>query len=139
MQAATMQRERVSEFFVYSLQLTFAETLDVIKIDPDSDFELMRLTMFAAESNQPQTRASRRLPLVELQILDTGSGRGVFEQGVSVPAIFGDGSVPFILPTTHWFERGTQARVITTGGAEVDAILLWINLIGRKRYERGPL
>lgn len=138
MQAVMSRQVIASEFFVYSRgPLTFVERLDTIPIDTDADFELLRLSMWADDGG-PITAETRRLPLVDLQIFDTANGRGVFAAPVPIAALFGDGTQPFILPTTHWFKRGSQA-VLQTSGDEVDAVALWVNLIGRKRFERGPL
>ena len=67
---------------------------DAINIQADSDFILYKLSAFAIENPVVggQTTSTRVLPLVTVQITDTGSGRQIFESPVPIPAIFGDGS-----------------------------------------------
>jgi hypothetical protein len=138
MQVEATRREYLrDEFFVYVHSMVFFEPLDVIKFDTDADFELQRLSMFMTPDGSPQTEESRYLAQVDINIFDTATGRNVFAAPLSTAELFGDGRVPFILPTTHWFKRGTQARIDTTGGSDFENGNLWLALIGRKRFAPG--
>lgn len=128
-----------TEFFTYALRVVIPNAArDVIRLDTDADFELQRLSCFFTVDDGPQTENTRLLPQVSINLLDTGTGRTVFGGYVLTSELFGDGRVPFILPTTHFFKRGAQVQVQydpIDPGPDFDNGELWLLLIGRKHYE----
>lgn len=100
------------DFFAYTisfLALAAGTTQEgSIQIQSDSDFELQKLSQFSDIAAALQTDATRVLPLVTLQITDTGTGRQMFQAAVPIPALFGDGQIPFILPVTKMFSRNAS-------------------------------
>lgn len=108
-----------------------------INIQADSDFVVQKLTYFATIADAAQTADTRVIPLISLQITDAGSGRNLFEEAVSVPAIFGTGELPFILPTPKLF---SARSTITINISNFDAAATYrINLsfIGYKIFRTG--
>ncbi len=111
---------------------------DAINIQADSDFILYKLSAFAIENPVVggQTTSTRVLPLVTVQITDTGSGRQIFESPVPIPAIFGDGSLPFILPAPRRFASNSVISINYTNisGAAALTYDIYLTFIGVKIY-----
>lgn len=109
---------------------------DQVQIQADSAFEIQKLTMFADIADAAQTEESRVLPLVTVQITDTGTGRQLFAEAVSIPALFGDGRFPFILPTTKLL---SPSSVLSFDFANYSAATPYSNLqlllIGTKIFD----
>lgn len=108
-----------------------------VQVQADSDFALQKLSYFADIAGAAQTADSRVVPLITLQIIDTGSGRNLFESAVMIPAIFGTGELPFVLPTPRVF---AARSTITLNVANVSASTTYnlrLNLIGYKIFRPG--
>jgi hypothetical protein len=69
-----------------------------INIRAHADFVLHKISFFADIAGAVQTDSSRVLPLVTLQLTDTGSGKQFFSDTIPVPALMGSGQLPHILP-----------------------------------------
>ena len=74
-----------------------------IIVQADSAFKLMKLGLMADIAGAAQTESSRVVPLVTMQITDTGSGRNLFSAAVALGALFGNGPLPHILPIPRLF------------------------------------
>ena len=126
------------DFFAYTL--TFASLLagtaaqGAIQIQSDSDFELSKFTMFADIAQAAQTEATRVLPLVTIQITDTGTGRSLFSSLLPIPAIMGDGRIPFILPVPKIFSANASVAVQVANFANATDYNLRLLLIGAKIF-----
>lgn len=117
------------EFYVYTQNFTSDLNNAVaptgtgngsINIQADSDFVLQKLTYFADIAKAAQTENTRVIPLMSIQIRDTGSGRDIIENATPVSNIFGTGQLPFILPTKKLFlARSTIAITVTNFDAAV--------------------
>lgn len=130
----------INEFDAPPGTLTFIQDQDVCKLDTDADFECKRLVMFSDRTQGPQTEATRDLPNFNFNIRDNATGRTIFAGFASVPEIFGDGRVPFVLPTSHFFRRGGQAQMLynpADPGPDFEAVTVWLVMVGVKHYERG--
>lgn len=108
-----------------------------IQILADSHFELQKLSFFADIAGAAQTDSSRVLPLVTIQITDTGTGEQLFNIPVPIPAIMGDGRIPFILPTTRVFDPSAAVIVSLVNYSAATAYLTRVLLIGAKIYKYG--
>jgi len=95
------------DFFIYGtgvVTMAAAATGNAtIQVQADAAFELQKLAFFADIAGAAQTDSTRVLPLVTVQITDQGSGRQLFSVAVPIPAMMGDGTMPFILPVTKIF------------------------------------
>jgi hypothetical protein len=129
------------DFFVYGVNFLAlapaAATSSAIQIQADSDFELQKLAFFADIAGGTETEATRGLPLVTLQITDTGTGRQVFSIPVPIPAIMGDGRIPFILPTTKIFSSNASVTFDVVNYSAATTYNLRLLLIGSKLFRFG--
>lgn len=129
------------DFFVYAinfLSLAPAATANgAIQIQADSDFETQKLAMFADIAAAAQTEDTRVLPLVSLQVQDTGTGRQIFNIAVPIPAIMGDGRIPFILPTTKIFSKNASVAFSVTNFSAATTYNLRLLMIGSKIFTYG--
>jgi hypothetical protein len=127
------------DFFVYTINFDAlaagAADQGAIQIQTDSDFELQKLTAFADIALAAQTADSRVLPLVTIQLQDTGTGRNLFNAPVAIPGLFGDGALPFILPTSKWFTRNASVAVQVANFSAATTYNLRVFLIGSKVFK----
>lgn len=138
-------------FFCYSLQgtdplstgITYNSDNDIMPLDTDADFECKRLTCFVNRDflGDPQTEATRQIPTGMLfNIRDNSTGRTLFNGFADAGELFGDGRIPFVLPTSHFFRRGGQAQVLyadaSLQGPDFANAQMWLIMVGVKHYER---
>ena len=120
------------EFFSYGttfLALANGAALtQSIQIQADSDFELQKLTCFDGTPNGQGGH-----PLATIQLIDTGTGRQLFNTPQLIPTVFGTGELPFILPVTRLFTANSvlQVQVSNLSGAQMD---LYLSFLGAKIY-----
>lgn len=133
--------QRRRDFFVYPLNFTGGNAVvagtaaqGAIQIQADSDFELTKFTMFADIGLANETESSRVLPLVTIQITDTGTGRALFSSPVPIPAIMGDGRIPFILPVPKIFSANASVAVQVANFSGATDYNLRLCLIGAKIF-----
>lgn len=135
------------EFFTYIIgtstdpliggSLTYDETFDFVRFNNDADFECRKLVCFADDIGDPQTDSSRRIPNFNFNIRDNATGRTLFNGFVSTAELFGDGKVPFILPTSHFFTRATIAQMLydpVTPGPDFLGPVVWLGMVGVKHF-----
>lgn len=110
-----------------------------INISADSDFYLTSLTYFADIAAALQTDATRVLPLINVQITDTGSGRQLLNAAVQVSTFAGTGDRPFRLIHPRKFARSTTIQVVATNAAVAGTVYatFTLNFVGFKLYELG--
>lgn len=129
------------DFFVYGITFLAlapaAATSGAIQIQADSDFELQKLSVFATVANAAQQASTRELPLVTVQITDTGTGRQMFNIPVPIPGIMGDGQIPFILPTTKIFSPNSSVTFDVSNFSAATTYNLRLMLIGCKLFTYG--
>lgn len=90
------------DYFVYSAVLngglaSGATDVASFNVDKDSDFLWTKATYWATDGTGV-TSATRLIPGVTITIKDTTSGRDIMTAPVPIPAMFGTGELPFILP-----------------------------------------
>jgi hypothetical protein len=126
------------DFFSYTITfaaLAAAVSADgQIQIQADSDFELQKWTYFADIAAAVQTESSRVLPLVTLQVTDQGVGRQMFSAAAAIPAIMGDGRIPFILPTTKVFNAKSTVLFTVANFSAATTYNLRLVLLGAKIF-----
>lgn len=136
--AAPTQRR---DFFAYAINffnLGAGQAQNgAIQIQADSDFELQKMAFFADIAGGPETADGRVLPLVALQITDTGTGRQIFNTDVPVPATMGDGQIPFILPTTKIFSANASVAFQVTNYSAATTYNLRLVCFGAKLFQYG--
>jgi hypothetical protein len=129
------------DFFVYGVNFAniaaATPSQAAVQIQADSDFELQKITYFADIAGADQTEATRVLPLISLQLIDTGTGRQLFNTPIALPAIGGDGRIPFILPTTKIYAANSSITVAVANYSGATAYALRLALIGTKIFRYG--
>lgn len=130
------------DFFTYNIQFedlaAGATQVGFIQIEADSDFLIQKLAYFSAIDGSPQTFNTMDIPLVTVLIVDTGSGRQIMNNAVPITSIFGDGRLPYILPTPKLFVKNTRINVTVfnfSTATEYDDIFL--NFEGKKIFTSG--
>jgi len=136
------QRVIAEDFFTYNIQfedIGFGVTkTGFIQIEADSDFLIQKLAYFSSIDGTPQSLLSADIPLCTILIVDTGSGRQIMNAPVPVGALFGDGRLPYILPTPKLFVKNSRINVTLFNfsvATEYDDI--WINFEGKKIFTSG--
>lgn len=134
----------IEDFFIYETTVTNLAAAggniqNVIAVQADSDFKLIKLAHFSNNhaSITNQTESTRVLPLVTVQIIDTGSGRQLFNAPVPIPAFMGDGRVPFILPIIRIFKARTSIQINFVNYDTAIAYDIYFALIGTKMFPMG--
>ena len=105
-----------------------------IAIQADSDFEWIKSTYFADIAAAAQTDSSRVIPLVDILLTDTGSGRQLTNAPLPIPLIFGTGEIPFILPVIQTIKANSNVTVSFTNFDAAATYNVTIALIGRKVF-----
>ena len=94
-------RETGSDYFWYShtaistLSSAAPTSTAFINVDADSDFYCVALSYQASIADASLTEATNVLPLVRLQITDTGSGKALMNTPIPLTALAGDGKRPY--------------------------------------------
>lgn len=131
------------DFYIYEEDFSNADLIvgatlnGSIEIQADSDFIWQKACYFADIAAAAQTFTTRVIPLVTVQLVDTGSGRNLFELAAPIPSVFGIGELPFVLPIPRlFFARSTIIVQVNNFDAAV-AYNLRLSFIGYKAYPIG--
>ena len=103
-------------------------------IASDSNFLWQYSACFADIAAAVQTDSSRVLPLVTVTIQDGSSGRQLMNSAVPLPALFGFGSLPFLLPTPRFFRAQTTVNLSLTNYTAATTYGLRLSFIGTKFF-----
>lgn len=128
------------DFTVYELDFgalaAGAVSTQAIAIQADSAFKWTKATYLATASPAVGlTDSTRIIPNCSIQIVDTGSGRQLFNSAVPIPSIFGTGQLPFILPVERIFMPRSTMSVTVTNFDNAATTLLKLSFIGSKIFE----
>jgi hypothetical protein len=129
------------DFYTYGIQFQNFNSGDTatgfIQIEADSDFLIQKLAYFSNFDNSQVTVQTQDVPLATILIVDTGSGRQIMNIPIPIGALFGDGRLPYILPTPKLFTKNSRINVtvFNFGGEDYDD--LWINFEGKKIFTTG--
>lgn len=111
-------RQNGTDYFWYThtalstLASTAPNATALINIDADSDFYCVALSYQAAiSSNAALTESGNIIPLVTLQLTDTGSGKSLMNAPVSLAAIAGDGKRPYRLVRPRVFMANATVQL----------------------------
>jgi len=88
-----------------SAQTTSSNT---VNIENDSQFIWTKTSYFVDEAGAPQNENTRIIPLVNIQITDSGSARQFFDEPQPINSIAGQGNIPFILPAPFIFRNNSN-------------------------------
>lgn len=129
----------VRDFFVY--ELDFAALANGASAVPnsftvmsDSNFLWQYGAMQVDIAAAAQTSSTQIVPLVSCTIQDQGSGRQLMSSAVPINSIFGNGQLPFPLPTPRFFRAQTQVTVALTNFSAASTYNIKLSFIGTKIF-----
>jgi len=111
-----------------------ASSSDIINIEADSDFILQKLSYEADIAGAAFTDSSRPIPNVNVQLIDSGSGRQLMQNPLPIPSIFGTGELPFILSNPRFFAKNSTIQVAYTNFDAAIGYSIRLSFIGYKIY-----
>jgi hypothetical protein len=88
---------------VTGLVLATPTATGIINIDADSDFYCVALSYQADIAGAALTESTNLIPLITVQITDTGSGKQLSNVPMPIGAMMGDGKRPYRLPRPRVF------------------------------------
>ncbi len=104
-----------------------------IVIDSDADFEMDSLVYFAYPTDSPssQTAADRYIPLVTINIQDTGTSEYIFSQQIPIDTVCGTAGFPGKLRKPRVFASRSNVTLYYTS-VQASNVTLSVVLRGRK-------
>lgn len=111
-----------------------ASATSQISIDADSNFFAVKFNCFATISGAAVTSDTRPLPLVTLQITDSGSGRNLLNTPLPLPVICGYAELPGILPINRLFRGNSTITLQFTNYSAVTTYRIDYGFIGIKQF-----
>lgn len=130
------------DFFSYTTRfedlLAGATGNNFIQIEADSDFLIQKLAASTFENGASITVFAQPIPLCTILIVDTGSGRQIMNEPIPVDALFGNGKLPYILPTPKLFVKNSRINVnLFNFSTATDYADIWITFEGKKIFTGG--
>ncbi len=126
------------DFYIYEAEslglVTGGTSNDVINIEADSDFILQKMTYEADIAAAAYTFTTNPIPLITIQITDTGSGRQLMQEPIPVNSFMGDGKLPFYLPNPRKFLRNSTIQIAFVNFDAAITYNLRLAFIGYKIY-----
>ena len=105
-----------------------------INIESSSDFLWVKSMYFADIAAAAFLNSTRPIPNVTVILTDTGSGRQLMNIATPVPAVFGIGSLPFILPRPRLFNANSNINVAVANFDAAVTYNLRLTFMGIKKY-----
>jgi hypothetical protein len=142
---AYMGRDTQHDYFEYVVTVPAISTLipnvsTPLQIENDSDFFWIASTYQADIAAAPLTEATNLIPLVDLEMQDTGSGRNFQNAPLPLTTIAGDGKRPFRLIRPRRFGANTVINMKWTNQvAAGTAYRIRFVLCGYKLYRTAPV
>lgn len=123
----------VYNFFFDDLAFGTQQT-DSVAIEADANFVLVKIAGFADIAGAAQTHDTRVVPLVSLQVFDTGSGRNLLNGETAWSNIVGWGEIPYILPIRRKWKANSNIRVTANNFSAATAYDLRLSFSGIKDF-----
>lgn len=127
------------DFYVYTVSaLALASSgsaTDSIKVETDANFVWVKSCYFADIAAAAQTENTRVIPLVNVSILDSGSGRNLQSNPVPLTSIAGRGELPFVLPVPRLFRANATIAVTFTNFDAAATYNIRMAFIGYKQFK----
>lgn len=132
----------VRDPFVYQLDVASLAAAAVANVSfniaADSNFLWQYSCMTADIAGAVQTDSSRVIPLITCTIKDESSGRMLMNSAVPLVALFGYGSLPFLLPTARFFRAQTSVSLSLTNYSNATTYAgIRLSFIGTKFFRFG--
>lgn len=127
----------VRDFFVYEVDFSLLSNGGVANgsftVQADSNF-LWQYGAIYCDGNSDITTAMT-IPMVSAVIKDSSSGRDLMSGAVPLSSIFGNGQLPFLLPTPRFFRAQTQVTISLSNFASSADYNLRLSFIGTKFFK----
>ncbi len=127
----------------YSYSLTFAGVVagasatQSFNVEANSDFIWTKATFFADIAAGIQTNATRVVPLMTIELIDTGSAYQLFSEPQPIANVFGTGRVPFLINPAYKFSKNATLRGVVVNFDAAATYNLRLSFIGYRNY--GPV
>lgn len=113
-----------------------ATVVGQILIENDANFRVLAGTYDVTVANGPETDATRNIPICNVQIRNTGTGRSFFNNALPINTVFGTGGRPFLWPTPKLMKmRSLLEFTVTNTSAATAYTNLHLILVGVKEYQ----
>jgi len=126
------------DFYIYEAEaLALApagNANDIINIEADSDFILQKFTYQADIAAAAYLESTRPIPLITVQLIDSGSGRQLMNNPIPVESFMGSGELPFILPNPRKFLRNSTIQIAFNNFDAAITYNIRLAFIGYKIY-----
>lgn len=136
-----MRREMQSDIFDYGIFLSDIANDGIpvkkeLSIQADYDFECESIQAAVIVNMESptitDTLQGEHFPNLFVMIENTGNGQKWMDKAVMVPALFGTGQLPFILPVTYIMEKNAAFRITLTNTGAFDLARVTFTFSGRK-------
>lgn len=108
----------------------------IINLDADSNFLCVAMSYQADIAVAALTESTNLIPLVNVQITDTGSGRAMMNTPVPITTIMGDGKRPYRLPRPRlFFSNSTISFAFTAYVVAGTTYNISVAMHGFKQYK----
>jgi len=126
------------DFYIYEAEaLAIApagSANDIINIEADSDFILQKFAYESDIAAAAYVLNTTPVPLITIQLIDSGSGRQLMQNPIPVSSFMGNGQLPFILPNPRKFLRNSTIQVAFTNFDAAVTYNIRLAFIGYKIY-----
>lgn len=111
-----------------------ASSTIIIQIEADAAFLATKFVYFASIAGGAITESTRVIPLVTLQINDTGSSRNLFNKPIPLDCVGGNGQRPFMFPIKRLFNGNSTINLTFANFSAVTTYRLDVAFVGEKRW-----
>lgn len=132
----------VRDFFTYEVDLTnvnFTGSGQTVQgsftVQADANFLWQYGAHMSDLAGAAETSGTLVIPLVTATITDSSSGRQLMSAGVPIGSIFGNGTLPFLLPTPRFFRAQTTVTVSVTNYSAANNYNIRLQFIGTKFFK----
>ena len=110
-----------------------------VKIDSASMFVWTKGTYMCDIAAGPQTDSTRVIPLMSIQLSDSGSERQLFDRAQPISCVFGTANLPAVLPVPYLFQKSSTLQALLTNYSAATAYRnTFLTLIGYRVYDLKP-
>lgn len=132
----------LKSFYSYSLIFdsiaSGATATDSFNIEANSDFIWTKATYFAtAVPIVSTTNATRVVPNITIELIDTGSAYQLFAEPQPIANVFGTGRVPFLVQPAYRFAKNATLRGVIVNFDSAATYSLRLSFVGYRNY--GPV
>ena len=136
-----IEQQWTEDYFVYDIGPTIvsagSQVQSTIQIQADSIFLWERCSYYATIADAAFTAETQPVPNVSIQVVDSGSGRQLFQNPQPIPSLFGTGTLPFVLPTPRYFKPNSLVQIQLANFDAAVEYSIRLSFIGSKIFQFG--